>query len=181
MENASLHVKLSDMLRRFGIIAAMAWMAGCNLNRTADEGFTEVDRPGFPDNGSGTGLPHYELERVACVDRINTFRATEGLPPLRRWLGAESCSDLEAEGDSKTGIAHDHFQDCGEWAQNECPGWNSVGQVVQGCLQAMWDEKLVPSGPQGHYVNMTNTQYSEVSCGFYETPQGPVWAVQNFR
>ncbi|HVJ21852.1 MAG TPA: hypothetical protein VM686_40890 [Polyangiaceae bacterium] len=40
----------------------------------------------------------------------------------------------------------------------------------------MWDEG--PGG--GHYDNMAG-DYSEVFCGFYTTPDGEVWALQNFR
>jgi len=33
----------------------------------------------------------------------------------------------------------------------------------------------------GHYINMSNPDYTEVACGFYTTPDGYVWAVQDFR
>jgi hypothetical protein len=168
-------------MARLSVFLAAFLAVACELNRTADEGFTEVRRSGFPDNGDGTGLPPYEKERAACVERINAFRATEGLPPLRRWVGAESCSDLQAKSDSETGQAHGAFGDCGERAQNECPGWRSVPSIVEGCLQAMWDERLDPAGEQGHYRNMSSARHGEVACGFYETPQGRVWALQNFR
>ena len=38
-----------------------------------------------------------------------------------------------------------------------------------------------PYSEHGHYINMTNTAYTEVACGFYTTPDGAVWAVQDFR
>jgi hypothetical protein len=123
----------------------------------------------------------YDSFRTACVDRINAFRATESLPPLARWTAADSCSDAEAKSDSETGKAHGAFGSCKEWAQNECPGWGSVQSTVDGCLQSMWDERLKPSGEQGHYKNMTNVKYTQVTCGFYETPAGQVWALQNFK
>jgi hypothetical protein len=46
----------------------------------------------------------------------------------------------------------------------------------------MWNE-----GPgedfskHGHYINMSSTKYTKVACGFWTTPKGSVWAVQNFR
>ena len=46
----------------------------------------------------------------------------------------------------------------------------------------MWDEG--PGEPfveHGHYINMTNPDHSMVACGFYETPSGDVWSVQNFQ
>ena len=33
----------------------------------------------------------------------------------------------------------------------------------------------------GHYINMSSTKYSKVACGFYKTPGGSVWAIQNFQ
>jgi hypothetical protein len=33
----------------------------------------------------------------------------------------------------------------------------------------------------GHYINMSSTKYTKVACGFYETPTGSVWAVQDFQ
>lgn len=162
-------------------LAAVLLVSGCELNRSAPEGFTETNRPGFPDNGQGTGLPRYEKERAACVSRINAFRATEGKPPMQRWTAAESCSDLEAKSDSETGTPHGAFGDCKEWAQNECPGWGSVQDAVDGCLQSMWDERLNPGGEQGHYRSMASDKYTMVACGFYETPGGKVWALQNYR
>lgn len=45
----------------------------------------------------------------------------------------------------------------------------------------MWEE-----GPgtdhreHGHYNNMTNPEYTKVAAGFYTTPSGEVWGVQNF-
>ncbi|MBT8451103.1 MAG: CAP domain-containing protein [Deltaproteobacteria bacterium] len=67
-------------------------------------------------------------------------------------------------------------------AQNECPAWPSAQQVVDGCLQRMWDE-----GPgrrfskHGHYVNVSRREYESVACGFAKDSNGDVWSVQNFR
>jgi hypothetical protein len=41
----------------------------------------------------------------------------------------------------------------------------------------MWNEG--PGGP--HYETMSATRFTEVSCGFYTTPNNKIWAVQNFR
>ncbi len=131
----------------------------------------------------GTSGDPLEQARVICVDGINQHRATIGLPPLERWTSAEACSDSEALSDSMTGKAHGAFGKCGEWAQNECPGWPGPPyQQLPGCLQMMWDE-----GPEkndgkqhGHYVNMTNKQYKRVACGF-SSATGSWWGVQNFQ
>jgi len=124
----------------------------------------------------------YGAERRACVNRINAFRATLDLPPLDRWEGGESCADDEAASDSKTGLAHGAFGQCGESAQNECPGWESTDQVIDGCLQMMWDEGPgEPYSEHGHYINMTSESAAQVACGFHETDDGSIWSVQNFR
>ena len=120
-----------------------------------------------------------------CVARINQLRwECQCLPPLQRWSEGESCADEHAEYDS-TRNPHDGFRDgvCTEGGsgQNECPGWPSIDSTINGCLQAMWNEG--PGEPfidHGHYINMTNTSFSKVACGFHTTSNGDVWAVQNF-
>jgi len=133
------------------------------------------------DDSSGSKDP-YDSARKQCVDQINQYRASLGLSPYARWKEAESCADGEAKSDSESGTAHGAFPSCSEHAQNECPGWPSVDQTVTGCLKMMWDEGPGPwDEGHGHYINMTSTSYSKVACGFYETPNGSVWAVQDFQ
>ena len=118
-----------------------------------------------------------------CVNIINQYRDTLGLPPYARWTQAEPCADDQAQSDSQTGQAHGAFGQCNENAQNECPGWSGTPEsILPDCLQMMWDE-----GPgsdfskHGHYINMSSTNYTEVACGFHVTQGGDVWAVQDFR
>jgi hypothetical protein len=33
----------------------------------------------------------------------------------------------------------------------------------------------------GHYINMSNPQYTKVACGYYTTAKGQVWAAQDFK
>lgn len=130
--------------------------------------------------------------RQDCVDRINQFRREcLCLPDLQRWTEAEACADQQAAYDSTNGF-HEGFKDgiCmpSGSAQNECPGWGSEAQVVSGCLQMMWDEGPPPTQPcngqcfqdHGHFINMSSEGFSRVACGFFTTPEGDVWAVQNF-
>ncbi len=132
-------------------------------------------------SGGSTSDP-YATARQQCVDKINEYRATLSLPPYQRWNAKETCADGEAKSDSETGKAHGAFPSCGEWAQNECPGYPSVSSTVTTCLAQMWAE-----GPgadfqtHGHYINMSSTKYTKVACGFYQTPGGSVWAVQDFQ
>ena len=118
-----------------------------------------------------------------CVDGINAFRATLSLPPYARWTQEEVCASDEAAKDAAANQAHSAFGQCGEWAQNECPGWSGPpGSMIGDCLQMMWDE-----GPgdfnqgHGHYINMSSTSYTKVACGFHVLANGKVWATQDFK
>lgn len=131
-------------------------------------------------------LPSTGDPAADCVNRINQLRwECQCLPPLERWTGGERCADQHAQYDS-TRAPHSGFRDgiCepGGWAQNECPGWGSTDQVVDRCLQMMWDEGPgEPFSEHGHYINMSNPSYSAVACGFHETSDGQIWAIQNFQ
>ena len=135
-----------------------------------------------PEPLPGTGDPHAD-----CVDRINQFRSEcQCLPPLARWVDGEDCTDGNAAYDSVNGV-HASFSalPCGSGgrAQNECPGWGSNDQVIDGCLQAMWDEGPEDGDPDtvnGHYESMASTSYTQVACGFFTTPSESVCGVQNF-
>jgi hypothetical protein len=126
-------------------------------------------------------------DHADCLARINQLRwECQCLPPIARWTDGEACADDNAQYDSANGV-HASFYDqpCGTGAraQNECPGWSSTDQVITGCLQAMWDEGPEDGDPNtvnGHYESMASTSYTRVACGFYTTPSGGVWAVQNF-
>lgn len=142
-----------------------------------------------PEPLPSTGDPHQD-----CVDRVNQFRVgCWCLPALERWTEGEACANQHAQYDSELDEAHAGFSDgiCdnGGNAQNECPGWRSETQIIEGCLQMMYDEGPPPSQQcsgqcfqdHGHFINMTNERYTRVACGFYTTPGGQVWSVQNFR
>jgi hypothetical protein len=133
-------------------------------------------------NGSNNGAPPASsgpaTAEQTCVDTINMYRKSVGSPALTRWTAEESCANGQAQSDSSTNAAHGAFGMCNEYAQNECPGWpGAPDQMITGCLKAMWGEG--PGG--GHYENMKNAQFTQVSCGFYTLADGSVWAVQNFR
>lgn len=132
--------------------------------------------------GAGGGGGGSNDPAQICVDTINQYRATLGLPPYARWTAEESCGDGQAKSDSLSQQAHGAFGQCSEMAQNECPGWpGDPASILPGCLKMMWDE-----GPgsdfqtHGHYINMSSTSYTKVACGFYVASDG-VWAVQDFR
>ena len=117
-----------------------------------------------------------------CVDTINMYRATLGLPPLARWTDAEDCADSQCVSDGNSGVAHGAFGMCGEFAQNECPGWPGPPEsMITDCLAQMWAEGPGDDFPtHGHYINMSNPSYTQVTCGFAEV-NGEIWAVQDFK
>ncbi len=131
----------------------------------------------------GTGsVDPYASARQTCVDRVNTLRATKGLGPIPRLPSAEKCADGQGKKDSESGTAHSAFNDCVNqvqgWtsvAQNECPGYGSVASTLSTCIDQMWAEG--PGG--GHYDNMVGGS-AFMACGFYTTPGGKVWMIQDF-
>ena len=135
-----------------------------------------------PSSGSDAGSGDGTAEQL-CVDTINQYRATLGLAPYARWNAEESCADGQAQSDSQSGTAHGAFGQCTENAQNECPGWpGPPSTMIPNCLAMMWAEGPGSDFSQhGHYINMSSTQYTKVSCGFYTLQDGSVWAVQDFQ
>ena len=134
------------------------------------------------DAWTDSGLDEIDDElRQDCVDTINAYRATVGLDPLGRALDMESCADEQAASDAQSGEPHGAFGSCGESAQNECPGYSGLDAILDSCLAQMWAEGPGDSFEEhGHYLNMTDTSYTEVACGFHVEGPGEVWAVQNF-
>lgn len=125
--------------------------------------------------------------REACLDFTNEKRASEGKTPLVLWSDASKCSDQQAKDDWKFDSPHGHFGDCNEGAQNTCPGWPANAdtaaqrEVLINCLTMMWNEGPgEPYSAHGHYINMSNSQYTKVTCGFYYE-NGSLWINQNFR
>jgi hypothetical protein len=121
-----------------------------------------------------------------CVARINQLRwECQCLPPLERFEDGEACANEQSQHDYEVDEAHAGFQAAicnpGGSGQNECPGYGGRFGIIDYCLQQMWDE-----GPgedfqaHGHYINMTNPDHASVACGTYTTPDGEIWAVQNF-
>ncbi|MGC4065248.1 MAG: hypothetical protein QM784_11490 [Polyangiaceae bacterium] len=122
---------------------------------------------------------------ASCVEVINKYRSEMGQAPLTRWTDGELCARNEAEEDATTNTAHGAFGTCGEMAQNSCPGWGSVDAVLGGCLLDMYCEGPSSSGKwdtdHGHHMNMVNSGYSQVACGFHQMSDGQYWVNINFK
>jgi hypothetical protein len=142
----------------------------------------ESSSSGIPSLPILDGSDPFAQERADCVAQINGYRATEGKPPFEAWTEQSACSDLSAEKEYTTGTSHSSFGDCGENAQNLCPGYGSMDRIFSNCLVSMWNEGPgEPYSEHGHYINMSNDRYTKVACGFYEDPSGDIWHVQNFK
>jgi uncharacterized protein YkwD len=122
-----------------------------------------------------------------CVDDINMYRATIGVPPYTRSSSLESFAAQGSESDAMTGEAHGNFISTNggngiAYAENEIPGWpldqyGSVTAITDQGMQMMWAEG--PGG--GHYDNMASTMYTQAGCGTYTTSDGSVWITTDFR
>ena len=173
------------------LLLCLGLALGCGDQGDGDDGDGQGGR-GNTSGGGGAGrnaagspnaaADEYGGARISCVDRTNALRASKGLAPIPRLPSAEPCVDGQAQSDSESGKAHGAFDAClnqvEEWkgvAQNECPGFGSVESALGGCLDMMWAEG--PGG--GHYDNMVGGS-THTACGFYTTPEGKVWMVQDF-
>lgn len=129
----------------------------------------------------GASASPFEAARQLCVTRTNDFRARVGVGPVARRTDAEACGDAQARSDGASHTAHGAFGQCRERAQNECPAWDGAPeQVIERCLAMMFAEGPGSGPAHGHYMNMTDTKYRGVSCGFATMPNGELWVVQNF-
>ena len=139
---------------------------------------------------SATDTATYAAEKKLCLDTINACRATMGLKPLLWSKSLEAFADEGARYDAAIGKSHVHF---GKFsaaavpsdAENAIPDWplkdfKTVAAVVQKGTQMMWDERLNPSGEQGHYLTLKGDQ-TLVGCGVFVTSGGGVWVVQDFK
>ncbi len=143
--------------------------------RTATPVATRTPTPA-PTGGNGDAS-------ALCVEIINQYRASIGRAALTRWSVAEGCVEAQGFADAASGRPHSAFGQCGEWAQNECPGWpGPPDQMIDNCLAVMWAEGPgEPYSAHGHYINMANPGYTKVACGFAVMPDGRVWAIQDFQ
>jgi hypothetical protein len=155
-------------------------------NEAATDGPSDAAAPEAGTHPDATppidAAPPDDTAEQLCVDTINQYRATLSLPPYQRWKANESCTDGQGLADSISGVPHSAFGKCGEYAQNECPGWpGPPAKMIPECLAMMWAEGPGDFAHHGHYVNMSSTSYTMVSCGFATASNGSIWATQDFK
>jgi len=122
-----------------------------------------------------------------CQETINTYRSSISLAPLAHWTDSAPCFSRQADLDFAAGTGHANFGLCKESAQNTCPGWDSDTtfsarvSTMKRCILGMWNEGPgEPYSAHGHYINMTNTSYTKVGCGFHHE-SGRLWINMDFR
>jgi hypothetical protein len=146
-----------------------------------DAGADAGDDASSDDDGSSSDP--LAAARDQCVQIINMYRATLSPPsaPLTQATSQSPCVDGQAKADALSNTPHSAFGNCGENAQDECPGWpGPPTQIDTSCLAQMWAEGPPPAGQDNHWLNMENPQATQVACGFYQTSSGDWWATQDF-
>lgn len=157
----------------------------------------------------GNADDEFDSVRQFCVDYINMYRATMSLPALAREThDKEMCSDMGAMQDAVANAPHGSAGMCfmggGYYGagQNTCPslpvggfGSATLMDALKRCLDQMWGEGPPPDGTtvqqciddhagcfqmHGHWINMTQTMYKSVSCGFYMKADGSYWGNQDY-
>jgi hypothetical protein len=109
------------------------------------------------DSGSGLGSTDnsdgFGAARTACINEINSLRATENHAALMAWdtPAVDSCVDTEATSDESSGVAHQAWNS-GSYpvcmgtseaqGQDECEGYGTDAASIVACLQSMWNERL---------------------------------------
>ncbi len=130
-----------------------------------------------------------------CVDTINSYRATLGLPAYTRWTANEACVAEEATTDGSKNSAHWSFINqmmCGSNAEDECPGYAdnplTANDGIDTCLALMWAEKdqSICSGCATcdfPYDNCTNCLFSGSAgeCGHYLNMKSKVLSTSGVR
>jgi Cysteine-rich secretory protein family len=126
----------------------------------------------------------YESELQFCVDQTNQYRATVGLPALKRSEALEAYAATSARVDAKSRVPHRYFEktDGGGIAMAETliPWWplsryGSIREIVRRGLAGMWAE-----GRGGGHYDIIVGKYAELGCGIYSDGKN-VTVVQAFR
>ena len=165
-------------------VAAKTTFVALTLLSLAAGGCALVGTPVEPSSQAGDSST-IAAAVTACVDQINTLRASVGDPPLNRSSRIDAFSAEAAQVDGEAHQAHKHFIATNgghgtALAENVIPWWKvsdygSIQTIVRKGLKTMWDE-----GPSGyHYVNMRG-KYREMGCGI-AVLDGEVTVSQDFR
>ena len=140
--------------------------------------------PTMTDSASADPSP-FEHELAFCIQRMNTLRASRGLPPFARDSTLERYAAAAARTDGLAHSAHRHARETRHGngtarAENEILWWSldgfgSVREIIEGGLDDMWRQ-----GAGGaHYDNLVGP-YTQAGCGIFVNGD-EVTVVQAFR
>jgi hypothetical protein len=93
--------------------------------------------------------------------------------------GIERQSPPEVDADTGADAGTDPGTNAGTDAGTDAGTGGDPGQCAGGPL-ADPIPNCSPDTVNGHYESMASTSYTQVACGFFTTPTGSVWGVQNF-
>jgi hypothetical protein len=132
---------------------------GTGSDAAHDAPAADMGAPGF-DGGTVTSSDGFGASREACINTINSLRATQGLPPytLINTAAVDMCIDQQASYDEAHDSPHDAwinnvYPSCNGNAQDECEGYGTepgapgpgphgtMGTGIIGCLYSMWAEQ----------------------------------------
>jgi uncharacterized protein YkwD len=117
------------------------------------------------------GPATHESDLQFCVDQTNQYRATAGLPALKRSERLEAYAAKSARVDAGSRVPHQYFERTRgggiSMAETLVPWWplsryGSAREVVRRGLAAMWAE-----GRGGGHHDIIVGKYTEVGCGIY--------------
>ncbi len=123
-----------------------------------------------------------EAELVYCVDEVNRYRASVGLPALSRSPVLEAFAQIGVEHDASIRIPHDYFRQTNGGgvakAETEILWWRGLTtvRVISAGLAQMW-----AVGPGGEHYDILVGRYTDVGCGIFVSPSGEVSVSQTFR
>ena len=121
-----------------------------------------------------------------CLDTINSYRGSKGLPPYAPWPAGEQCAAQQA-GSYARGQTPDLQKDAclagQQYGQSTCSSSaGTLQEVVSGCLQSGWNEGPGADFNQhGDYSYMSSRQFTTAACGFARGADGSVQTVQIYK
>lgn len=154
------------------LVLALFTISGCQM------------APSAPTDGSTPvrSASAREAELVYCVDEVNRYRASVGLPALGRSTALEAFAQIGVEHDASVRIPHDYFRQTNGGgvakAETEILWWRgfATSRVISAGLAQMW-----AVGPGGEHYDILVGRYTDVGCGVFVSPSGEVSVSQDFR
>jgi len=131
--------------------------------------------------------------KQACEGSIETPEGIERQSPSEVDTDAGTGTDTGADTDAGTGTDTGADTDAGTGTGTGTDAGTGAGTDAGTDAGTGGDPGQCAGGPladpipncspdtvNGHYESMASSSYTQVACGFFTTPTGLVWGVQNF-